>query len=120
MPSRFELLLVGFILLLELLGLAVATGLETTFGFATGLVGFGVCVAGISGLVGLGLTAGVVTGVGVVETVLLACRANNFPPLSNKNKTAAITVAINNAINKSTQLRLRNSIKRSKTGESLS
>ena len=112
--------LTGSLVALEVVGLTAGLVVLKVAGFvaATAWVGFFV-LAGISGLLGLvvlvgGLATGVPTLVGVLVTVLLA-GLNNFPPLSSKNNTAAITAAINNAISRSTQLRLRNSIKRSKT-----
>jgi hypothetical protein len=112
------------LVLLEVTGLTVGLVVVLEFeGFVTvtAWVGF-LVLAGISGLLGLvvldGATTGVLTFVGVLVTVLLA-GLNNLPPLSSKNNTAAITAAINNAMSKSTQLRLRNSMKGSKTGQNL-
>jgi hypothetical protein len=118
----FEGLVVGFIaclVVLEVTGLTAGLVVLEVAGFvaATAWVGF-LVLAGISGLLGLivlfgGVTTGVLTFVGVLVMVLLA-GLNNFPPLSSKNNTAAITAAINSAMSRSTQLRLRNSMKRSK------
>lgn len=106
----------GLVAALEVAGFVAA--LEVAgFVAATAWVGF-LVVAGISGLLGLvlfgGLAIGVLTFVGALVTVLLA-GLNNLPPLRSKNNTAAITAAINNAISRSTQLRLKNSMKRSRT-----
>lgn len=106
--------------LLEVVGFVVGLVLLEVGGFVAATAWVGLLVfAGISGLLGLvvfgGATTGVLTFVGVLVTVLLA-GLNNFPPLSSKNNTAAITAAINNAMSRSTQLRLKNSMKRSKTG----
>jgi hypothetical protein len=112
-------LIVGFTV--GLVALETGLGLLEVAGFvvATAWVGF-LVLAGISGLLGLivlfgGVTTGVLTFDGVLVMVLLA-GLNNFPPLSSKNNTAAITAAINSAMRRSTQLRLKNSMKRSKTG----
>ncbi len=106
-------LVVGLVLL-EVTGLTAGLVLLEVAGFVTtAWVGF-LVLAGISGLLGLVMLFGVVT-TGALVTVLLA-GLNNLPPLSSKNITAAITAAINNAMSRSTQLRLRNSMKRSKTG----